>query len=176
MTREIKQRAKALGADLVGVTPLKAEYVYAGHEVPYRYAISIGVAMNRDRMRNVPDDTSAGEVMRIYARIGEIASTLSEEIRAMGWPARAYGNPNSGDLLGASQGRMPLPRPLCGLPGDGRAVDLPGEGLRARASGDCASTSGEVSFSGESKHRGLTRRRISVIENRPRAISDERWG
>ncbi len=99
MTREIKERAKALGADLVGVTALKAEYVYAGHEVPYRYAISIGVAMNRDRMRNVPDDRSAGEVMRIYSRIGEIASTLSEEIRGMGWPARAYGNPNSGDLL-----------------------------------------------------------------------------
>ncbi len=99
MTREVKARARALGADLVGVTRLKPEYVYAGHDVPYRYAISIGVQMNRERMRSVPDDTSAGEVMRVYARIGEIASTLSEEIRRMGWPARAYGNPNSGDLL-----------------------------------------------------------------------------
>ncbi len=99
MTGEVKARARSLGADLVGVTPMKPEYVYAGHEVPYRYAIAIGVQMNRERMKNVPDDTSAGEVMRVYARIGEIASTLSEEIRGMGWPARAYGNPNSGDLL-----------------------------------------------------------------------------
>lgn len=99
MTREVKVRARSLGADLVGVTTMKPEYVYAGHEVPYRYVISIGVQMNRERMKNVPDDTSAGEVMRVYARIGEIASTLSEEIREMGWPARAYGNPNSGDLL-----------------------------------------------------------------------------
>jgi NAD-dependent dihydropyrimidine dehydrogenase PreA subunit len=99
MTREVKERARALGADLVGITPLKPRHVYEGHEVEYRHAISIGVRMNRDRMKNVPDDTSAGEVMRVYARIGEIASTLSEEIRSMGWPARAYGNPNSGDLL-----------------------------------------------------------------------------
>jgi NAD-dependent dihydropyrimidine dehydrogenase PreA subunit len=99
MTREVKARARALGADLVGVTTMKPAYVYEGHEIPYRYAISIGVQMNRERMWNVPDDTSAGEVMRVYARIGEIASNLSEEIRKMGWPARAYGNPNSGDLL-----------------------------------------------------------------------------
>ncbi len=99
MTREIKDRARALGADLVGVTELKPEHVYAGHEAPYRFAISIGVRMNREKMRSVPDDTSAGEVMRVYARIGAIASRLSGEIRAMGWPARAYGNPNSGDVL-----------------------------------------------------------------------------
>lgn len=99
MTREVKARARALGADLVGITTVKPEHVYEGHEVPYRFAISIGVKMNREKMRNVPDDASAGEVMRIYARIGDITSTLSEEIRRMGWPARAYGNPNSGDLL-----------------------------------------------------------------------------
>lgn len=99
MTREIKERARALGAHLVGVQPIKPQYVYQGHEVPYENAIAIGVAMDREKMRGVPDVTSAAEVMRIYARIGKITSELSEQIRGMGWPARAYGNPNSGDLL-----------------------------------------------------------------------------
>lgn len=99
MTREIKERARALGADLVGVAPVKPEYVYQGHEVPFANAISIGAVMDREKMKNVPDVKSAAEVMRIYARIGRITSELSEQIRTMGWPARAYGNPNSGDLL-----------------------------------------------------------------------------
>jgi len=99
MTREILARAKALGADLVGVTDVKPHHVYEGHELPYRFAISIGVEMNRSRMAGVPDNRAAGEVMRAYAQVGRVVGLLSEEIRRMGWPARAYGNPNSGDLL-----------------------------------------------------------------------------
>ena len=99
MSRQIGERARALGADLVGITPVKPEYLFEGHEVPYANAISIGVAMDRARMAGVPDSTSAAEVMRAYQRIGYVVSNLSQEIRAMGGPARAYGNPNSGDLL-----------------------------------------------------------------------------
>lgn len=99
MTDEIKARARALGADLVGVTAIRPDHVYERHEVPYRYAISIGIVMDRGRMAGVPDSASAAEVMRCYARIGRLVGRLSEEIRAMGWPARGYGNPNSGDLL-----------------------------------------------------------------------------
>jgi len=57
---------------------------------------------------------------------------------------------------GAAQGGVPLSHPLCGLPGDGRALNLPGEGLGARASRDCSATSGQVSIPGEGEHRGLT--------------------
>jgi NAD-dependent dihydropyrimidine dehydrogenase PreA subunit len=99
MMREIAARARALGAGVVGVTRIKPRHIYAGHHIPYENAIAIGVAMDREKMKEVPGVVSATEVMRIYAEVGRIASQLSEEIRAMGWPARAYGNPNSGDLL-----------------------------------------------------------------------------
>lgn len=99
MMAKVAELARKLGADLVGVTAMKPEYVYEGHAVPYANVISIGVAMDRDRMRGVPDAASATEVMRAYAKLGSITSRLSEEIRRQGWPARAYGNPNSGDLL-----------------------------------------------------------------------------
>jgi len=39
------------------------------------------------------------EVMRVYRAISGIAVKLSAQIRKMGWPARAYGNPNSMDIL-----------------------------------------------------------------------------
>lgn len=99
MARQIKSRAQALGAELSGVTTVKPEYVFAGCAVPYTFAISVGVTMDRRRMAGVPDDESCTEVMRAYERVGRIVTRLSAEIRAMGWPAAAYGNPNSGDLL-----------------------------------------------------------------------------
>lgn len=99
MTQHLKRRARELGAELTGVTTIKPEYVFEGCTVPYAYAISVGVTMDRRLMAGVPDDDSCTEVMRAYERIGRIVTRLSEEIRAMGWPAAAYGNPNSGDLL-----------------------------------------------------------------------------
>ena len=99
ISSEIKELARSLGADLSGITTVKPEYIYQDHDVPYRYVISIGVEMNRHRMRNVPDTESATEVMRAYERVGFVVSELSDRIRKMGWPARSYGNPNSGDLL-----------------------------------------------------------------------------
>jgi epoxyqueuosine reductase len=99
MSRQIKSRAQELGAELVGITTVKPEYVFERCTVPYAFAVSIGVTMDRSRMAGVPDDQSCTEVMRAYERIGRIVTQLSVEIRAMGWPAAAYGNPNSGDLL-----------------------------------------------------------------------------
>lgn len=99
MTRKIKERARSLGADLVGITTVKPAYLYQGRELPYKNLISVGVRMRPEKMKGVPDRDSATEVMRAYARVGKVVSEVAEEIRSMGWPARAYGNPNSGDLL-----------------------------------------------------------------------------
>ena len=57
---------------------------------------------------------------------------------------------------GAAQGGVPLSRPLCGLPCDGRALNLPREGIGARAYRNRSQPSREVSFPGEGEHRGLT--------------------
>lgn len=97
-TAEIKNLALELGASLVGVTRVRPSYAYEGREIPYQFLICIGVAMDRQQMLGVPDRKSAAEVMRSYARVGKIVCRLAAKIRHMGWPARAYGNPNSGDL------------------------------------------------------------------------------
>lgn len=99
MASEIKKRARALGADLVGVTPVTERALYQGREAPYPYAISIGQQMNRNEMVHVPQERAAVEVMRTYRTISRIAIELAETIRAMGWPAKAYGNPNSTEIL-----------------------------------------------------------------------------
>ena len=99
MSSRIKDKARELGADLVGVTHLTEDVLYAGAEVPYRYAVCLGLRMNRDEMRFVPQPRAAVEVLRVYRAVSRIAIELGEHIRGLGWPARAYGNPNSTDLL-----------------------------------------------------------------------------
>ena len=99
MATRIKDRARALGADLVGVTELTDDVLYVGAEVPYRYAICLGLHMNRDEMRFAPQPRAAVEVLRVYRAVSRIAIELGEHIRELGWPARAYGSPTSTELL-----------------------------------------------------------------------------
>lgn len=96
---EIKAIALELGASLVGVTRIDEMALYEGHAVPHEFAICIGLAMDRDEMRFAPQPRAAVEVMRSYRAVGRIAVELASRIRGMGWPARAYGNPNSTDIL-----------------------------------------------------------------------------
>lgn len=99
MAAEIKAKAKELGAELVGVTHMSDEAVYEGCEVSFKYAICIGLSMDRQEMSQVPHERAGIEVMRTYRKISRIAIELGETIRAMGWPAKTYGNPNSTDIL-----------------------------------------------------------------------------
>lgn len=99
MAAEIKTRASELGASLVGITRVTEDCLYEGHSVPHDTAICIGLAMDREEMAHVPHERAAAEVMRSYREVSRIAVGLAKAIRDMGWPARAYGNPNSTDIL-----------------------------------------------------------------------------
>ena len=111
MSARIKEKARELGADLVGIARLTDDALYAGAEVPYRYAVCLGLRMDREEMRFVPQARAAVEVLRVYRAISRIAIELGEHVRDMGWPARAYGNPNSTDLLRHPTGRECRSRP-----------------------------------------------------------------
>ena len=99
MAADIKAEAMRLGAGLVGISRVPTEAVYEGHDVPYEYAICIGLPMARQEMRHVPQERAAVEVMRTYRQVSRIAIELGEYIRGLGWPAKAFGNPNSTDIL-----------------------------------------------------------------------------
>jgi len=95
----LKTAATTLGAQTVGITPITDDAVYAGRQVPYPTAVVLGTAMKRDEMAGVPDDRAAVEVMRAYREVCNVAVELAAQIRSLGWNAKAYGDPNSTDLL-----------------------------------------------------------------------------
>jgi epoxyqueuosine reductase QueG len=83
----------------VGVAGGTEKDLYEGREPGLARAVVMAVPMDRGEMRFVPQPRAAVEVMRTYRAAGRLAVRLAERIRAMGWPARAYGNPNSTDIL-----------------------------------------------------------------------------
>jgi epoxyqueuosine reductase len=99
MSAEVKATALRLGASVVGVAEVADDALYEGREPGLRHAICIGLQMDRGEMSYAPEPRAAAEVMRTYRRVARVAVELAEAIRSMGWPARAYGNPNSTDIL-----------------------------------------------------------------------------
>jgi len=99
MAAMVKEKAMGLGASLVGITTIEEDALYEGLEAPYPTAICIGLKMDRDEMVHVPQERAAVEVMRAYKEVSRIAIELSEHIRSLGYPAKAYGNPNSTEIL-----------------------------------------------------------------------------
>lgn len=99
MAAQLKQKALDFGAGVVGITQIMPEDQYEGVELDYRYAICIGVPMRREEMLHVPHARAGQEVQRAYGEVARVAVRLSEHIRSMGWPAYAYGDPRSTDIL-----------------------------------------------------------------------------
>ncbi len=99
MTTEIKNKAMELGAGVVGICEMKDEYLIEGATNKYRYAISIGLPMNREKMLNVPGHTAAMEVQRVYTQGSYLTVNLCRYIRSLGWPAKALPVNSASDYL-----------------------------------------------------------------------------
>lgn len=95
----VKAKGSGFGAVKMGITTITEETVYEGRFVPWKGAIILALPMDREEMAHAPHDPAAVEVMRAYRAVAEMAVKLADHIRAMGWEARAYGDPNSTDVL-----------------------------------------------------------------------------
>ena len=93
-TALIKQFVLEHEGDLLGITPVKMDYVYQGYEVDEANVIIIGVSMDYEEMRKAPaafEQPNAGvEVGRQYNRASRVARHLSNYIRAQGHQAKAW--------------------------------------------------------------------------------------
>jgi len=100
MSEEIKALAREIGGDcVIGIARVIDSAIIDGENVEHEFAICIGAPMNRDLMVQAPRPAATTEVMRGYRRVAKIAVELSERIRAMGWAAKAHGDPKTGALV-----------------------------------------------------------------------------
>lgn len=96
---EIKRQAKALGADVVGITRMKQEWVFEGHTVPQQWIIVLGVAMSYEAYQHAPSPVAAAEIHLQYARGIRVSKLLANWLHAQGHDAFGTGGPMAGSFV-----------------------------------------------------------------------------
>lgn len=99
MAAQIKAKAKAFGAGTVGIAEFSDADLYDDVDFPYRYGICIAIPMQREDLVEVPHSRAGIGVQNGYYAVAKTAIRLAEYIRSLGWPALAYCDPRSTDIL-----------------------------------------------------------------------------
>ncbi len=96
-SKKVKEFALAHEADLVGVTPLRPEYVYDTYEINEPTVIILGFHHDYEQLAKAPpsaEDLSAyHELHDQYNRGARAANKLTNYIRAQGYSAEAFPGP-----------------------------------------------------------------------------------
>ncbi len=95
------KRIKAFGqeneSDLIGLTPVRPEYVYEGYEITHPWLIIVGVSMEHDLLSTAPntieDVRAATEVADKYNQAARAARKIANYILANGYEAKTFPGP-----------------------------------------------------------------------------------
>ena len=96
--RLVKERARAAGADLVGVVRADPLWVYEGYDFDYPWIVMLGVAMDYQLLETAPEVTAAMAVVEGYTQGWRVAQPLADWIRSQGWRAEPRGGPPAGPI------------------------------------------------------------------------------
>ena len=95
----IKDQAAAIGAELVGITRMRPEWVFEGFDISQKWVIVMGVAMDYTELSAAPHPRSIAEVVRQYGRGTQVAKRLASWLRTKGWDGFPHGGPEAGPIL-----------------------------------------------------------------------------
>ena len=95
----IKQRARDLGADEVGIALIESSDIYRDRELEGKFAIVVGQKMRWRDFQVVPSKESAMECLRIYYTLGETVIALAEFVRGLGYQCRVEHPLGDSDVL-----------------------------------------------------------------------------
>ena len=94
----IKQKAMDFGAEAVGVTTIRPNDIYKDCSVDDVYAVAIATRMHYKEFQTVPAPECGLEVMEAYNRAAEVAISLCNYIRGLGYTATAEHAANEGEM------------------------------------------------------------------------------
>ncbi len=97
--QQIKNKARELGADLVGICRLNRRWLYKDNSldkhhgtVDFSWVIVVGIAMNAESFRVSPSPAIRDETSNGYRRMERVAGELSRHIATLGYNAFSTGN------------------------------------------------------------------------------------
>ncbi len=103
MTDRVKQVAKFLGADLVGICKVDPRWVYSNYfdretgasgplEIPHKYAIMMAIEMSWKWIDQSPGYGGGAASFLGYSRMAELAGSMAQYVRSLGYAAIPSGN------------------------------------------------------------------------------------
>jgi epoxyqueuosine reductase QueG len=95
----IKEKARQLGADEVGVALIEPSDIYKGRAIQAKYAIVVAQKMLWRHFQDVPSQESAIECLRVYFTLGEVVIHLADFIRALGYDCKVEHPIGDSDIL-----------------------------------------------------------------------------
>ena len=95
-SKRVKDYAKAIGVDKVGIVEVRPEWIFEGDEITEKYAIILATRMDYEALSASVErqfSKTIYEVMSIYFQGHLKARQLANWLRKQGWDARGYGTP-----------------------------------------------------------------------------------
>ena len=86
----VRSFAKGAGADIVGFTSVKGNFVFEDQTILQKNCVVLAVEMDYDLIETAPESPSGTEVLRAYWYLADIAIKVARFIRSMGYPAQAH--------------------------------------------------------------------------------------
>jgi len=95
---EIKDEARRLGAEAVGIARIDPDWVFDGFEMPWSHVIVLGIAMDYETMSEAPEVAAGVEVVRQYTRGMVVSKRLAGWLLERGHDAKPEHGPLAGSL------------------------------------------------------------------------------
>ncbi len=92
------KKAKELGVDLIGYTPVNENYIFKNLKIYGKNAIVLGMEMNWEEIKKAPSVYCAIEAFKIYTELGEIVLQLTNYLKEEGYKSEAH-HPFGGKML-----------------------------------------------------------------------------
>ncbi|MFX1456658.1 MAG: hypothetical protein ACFFDB_14900 [Promethearchaeota archaeon] len=95
---DFEEKAKEMGVNLIGYTPILEEFVFYNLQVYGKNAIVLGMELLWDKIKTAPSIFCSIEAFRVYYELGEICIQLTEYLKEQGYKSEAH-HPFGGKFL-----------------------------------------------------------------------------
>ena len=95
---DFENKAKGMGVDLIGYTPVNENYIFKNLKIYGKNAIILGMEMKWEKIKTAPSVLCGIEAFRVYKELGDITIELTDYLKELGYKSEAH-HPFGGKLL-----------------------------------------------------------------------------
>ncbi len=96
--QEFEKKAKEMGVDLIGYTPVNPNFIFKNMRIYGKNAIVLGQELLWSQIKTAPSVDCGIECFRVYQELGESTLKLTEYLKELGYKSEAH-HPFGGNLL-----------------------------------------------------------------------------